>query len=186
MAAVIAVAVVVAWTVSSTGSVDPRRWWRAASDAVHQVVRPVTQPSPDGRPPGTGLSPMGSKGGEGQSEAVSTRPSSPPTPVTPGGSRDSKPAVEVTVRDGPGAGDTRPGIHVSNDPRGAGGMSGQVGEGPVHAGGTIDGQGVRGCAGVYDATSGQNTCGAVNLPVELPVPPLPAPVVPDVAPSPSP
>ena len=38
--------------------------------------------------------------------------------------------------------------------------------------------------GVYDpASPGSNVCGALNLPVTAPVPPLPAPVVPNAVPS---
>jgi hypothetical protein len=62
-------------------------------------------------------------------------------------------------------------------------MTGTIGEGPAHASGTIDGGGMRGCVGAYSGSDGQNVCGSVNLPVTAPVPPLPAPVVPNAAPS---
>jgi hypothetical protein len=63
-------------------------------------------------------------------------------------------------------------------------MTGSIGEGPAHASGTIDGAGMRGCMGAYGPTGrGSNICGSVNSPVTAPVPPLPAPVVPDAAPT---
>jgi len=163
-----------------TRSMDPRQWWTAAEQAVRQVVHPGPGGGAgdlngrsrgvvvsDGSDHGPGLvagAPASGRGGEGPAGNPAT--------------------VGISIASGPGGGGGQ-GVAVTSDPRGRGGMTGSIGEGPAHASGTIDGAGMRGCIGAYNSTGGKNICGSLNLPVTVPVPPLPAPVVPNAAPSPN-
>jgi hypothetical protein len=169
----------------ATRSVDPRQWWEAAQT----VVRDLVQATPPGHLSGPSrVAVMGadpyqhvagaaSAGGSG-SKASTVRSAAD-------GQSGGSPTVGISVATGRGAGtNSSQGVEVTSNPRGRGGMTGAIGEGPLHASGTVDGAGMRGCMGAYSPSGqGSNICGAANSPATAPVPALPAPVLPDAAPA---
>lgn len=179
-------------TASTTGA-GPH-WWVGFQSAVQNAMRQI-----GGSSSGSGTLP---KGGVPLGNVNTAAPASSPPPAVPSPAPTSAPnptadshgpkggssVVGVTVSSGPNAGPPNQGVAVGDAPQG--GMTGSAGLGPIHTGGTIDDGGIRGCFGVYDQQAGQWICGSANLPVSLPLPNLPAPVIPDVtqpeAPSPPP
>jgi hypothetical protein len=168
----------------ATRSVDPRQWWEAAQTVVRELVQttPPGHLSGPSRAAVIGADPYhhvsGAATGGGSGSTASTVRSAADS------QSGSSATVGISVATGPGAGTSSgQGVEVTSNPRGRGGMTGAIGEGPLHASGTIDGAGMRGCMGAYGSSGqGSNICGAANSPVTAPVPPLPAPVVPDAAP----
>ncbi len=158
-------------------SMDPRDWLRSAQSVVHQLAPQVPEPATPAasHPHRTGNVILAGDGAVPAAGVPAHFGTAPPRVAA-----DADPTVGVSVKTGPGAGDTSQGVSVASDPRGHGGMTGAIGEGPLHANGTVDGAGMRGCLGSYSDQAGMNVCGSANLPVTAPVPPLPAPVVPNV------
>jgi hypothetical protein len=175
-------------TLSTVGSSNRMNLWssmqNAANEAMKQLVppSPVSSPLPSDRPVGSVQSPPSQAAAPAPTaEAVAANPPAPAAsasaPSSHGGGGTAAPGpVNVTVTSVP-AGTKDQGVSVGAPPQGV--MTGSVSEGPIYAGGTIYQNGVTGCLGVIDQTTETIVCGTVALPVDVPLPTLPAPKVPD-------
>jgi len=173
-------------TLSTVASSNRMNLWssmqNAANEAMKQLVppSPVASPLPSDRPVGNVATPTQAAPDPVRAAVAANQPAPTPSASVSGGHGSGGAAVSgpvnVTVTSAPAASKDQ-GVSVGAPPQGV--MTGSVSEGPIYAGGTIYQDGVAGCVGVYDQTTGTIICGTVTLPIGIPLPSLPAPTVPD-------